>query len=93
MLSIEEIKKVAKLSKLELTDQEIKKQQAELSGILDFFEKLKEVDTTGVEPLSQVTGLENILRKDEVENFSSKKLLNSSQRKKSQNMVSVPNVF
>jgi aspartyl-tRNA(Asn)/glutamyl-tRNA(Gln) amidotransferase subunit C len=93
MLSLEEIKKVAKLSKLELTDEEMKKYQTELSGILDFFEKLKEVDTDGVEPLSQVTGLENVLRTDEVENFPAEKLLQSSPREKSQNMVSVPNVF
>ncbi len=93
MLSLEEIQKVARLSKLELTPDEEKKYQAELSELLGFFEKLENVDTSSVEPLSQVTGLENNLRIDEVQNFDADKLLKCSPREKSQDMVSVPAVF
>ncbi len=93
MLTIEEIQKVARLSKLELTGEELKKHQIELSGILDFFKKLSKVETENVDPLFQVNGLENVIRKDKVENFPAEKLLECSPREKSQHMISVPNVF
>lgn len=93
MISLEEIQKVARLSKLELTPAEQEKYQAELSELLGFFEKLEKVNTDTVEPLSQVTGLENNLRTDTVENFDSDDLLECSPREKIDHMVSVPAVF
>ena len=56
---------VAKLANLRLNEEEAIKFEKQLSEILNYIEKLKEVDTTSVETTSQVTGLENILRKDE----------------------------
>ena len=93
MITPADIEKVARLSKLNLSDEEAKKHLEELSNILGFFEKLETVDTEGVEPLSQVTGLTDNLRTDEVEGFDASKLLACSPREKSQNMVSVPPVF
>lgn len=55
---------VAKLANLPLTEQEKKKLQKQLSTILAYIEKLNEVDTKNIEPTSQVTGLENVLRED-----------------------------
>ncbi len=55
---------VAKLARLGLTEKEKKKFAKELSAILDFVEKLKEVKTEKVEPTAQVTGLENVSRED-----------------------------
>lgn len=65
MLSETEVKKIAKLVRIELTDSEIDKYKGELSSILDFVKKLNEVDTDGVEPLYQTTGLVNSVRPDE----------------------------
>jgi len=93
MITPADIQKTAHLSKLNLTEEEEKRYLEELSGILGFFEKLEKVDTENVEPLSQVTGLVDNLRKDEVESFDASKLLNCSPREKHQNMVSVPPVF
>ncbi len=93
MITNADIQKIANLSKLDLTKEEEKRYLEELSGILGFFEKLEKIDTENVEPLSQVTGLENNLRQDVVENFEASKLLNCSTREKHQNMVSVPAVF
>lgn len=93
MLTRDEIIKIAELSRLELSESEIEKYQTELSGILDFFEMLKEVNTEGVEPTAQVTGLENILRIDEVQTFSEGNLLGCSPLPKSNNQVAVPAVF
>lgn len=61
------VKHVADLAKLGLTDQEVLKFQSQLSGILDLVNRLSEIDTNGVEPTSQVTGLENVFREDETE--------------------------
>lgn len=55
---------VAKLASLPLKKEEIEKFQKQLSAILDYIKKLNEVDTKNIEPTSQVTGLENITRKD-----------------------------
>jgi len=57
---------VAKLANLRLNEKETIKFEKQLSEILNYVDKLKEVDTTNIETTSQVTGLENILRKDEV---------------------------
>lgn len=65
-ISRDEILKLAKLSKLKLSDDEITKYQKELSEILDYAENLSKVDTKGLKPTSQVTGLENATRADEI---------------------------
>ena len=64
MLSKEEVKHIAKLARLQLSDEEIEKYQKELSLILDYIGKLKEVDIKGVEPTSHAIEMENITRKD-----------------------------
>jgi aspartyl-tRNA(Asn)/glutamyl-tRNA(Gln) amidotransferase subunit C len=69
-LSKEEIKHIADLARLELTVEEKEKYGSQLSKVLDFIEQLKEVDTTDCEPTAQVTGLENIFRMDEKENWN-----------------------
>lgn len=56
---------VAKLANLALKPEEEKKFEKQLSDILSYVEKLKEVDTKNVEITSQVTGLENVTREDE----------------------------
>ena len=66
-LSVEEVRHVAKLAKLELGANEIEKFQKQLSEILDYVAILNEVETGKVEPTSQVTGLENVFRKDKAE--------------------------
>jgi aspartyl-tRNA(Asn)/glutamyl-tRNA(Gln) amidotransferase subunit C len=49
-----EVRYVAGLANLELTDAEVAKLQIDLNGILEHIDKLKEIDTTGVEPMAQV---------------------------------------
>jgi len=65
-LSRDEVLKLAKLSRLALSEEEITKYQKELSSILDYFERLSQVDTTGLEPTYQVSGLKNVMRSDTV---------------------------
>jgi aspartyl-tRNA(Asn)/glutamyl-tRNA(Gln) amidotransferase subunit C len=63
-ISAEEVKKIALLARLELTDKEIEKYQSDLSGILDYVDLISKVKTSDVEPTAQVTGLTDVVRKD-----------------------------
>ena len=65
-LKKEEIKHIANLARLDLSDQELKIYGEQLSNILGYIEQLQEVDTDGVEPTAQITGLENSWREDKV---------------------------
>ena len=65
MLSEEEVKKIAKMARIELSADEVAKFQNDLSKILDYVDDLKDVDTDGLEIVSSVTGLENVDRADE----------------------------
>ena len=66
MLSKEEVNHIAKLARLSLSREEVDKLQAELSSILDYIEKLKEVNVEGVEPTSHSILVENVLREDKI---------------------------
>lgn len=57
---------VAELAKLDLSESEIDKFLPQLSSIVDFVSQLNEVDTSGVEPTSQTSGLTDVLREDVV---------------------------
>lgn len=57
---------VAKLANLKIEKKEEKLFEKQLSSILDYIEKLKEIDTSETKETSQVTNLENITRKDQV---------------------------
>lgn len=63
-LTREDVLKLARLSRLRLTEDEIDQFEAEISEILAYVEQLSEVDTTGLEPTAQVTGLTNVMRDD-----------------------------
>ncbi len=65
-ISREDILKLAKLSKLRLSEDEIEQYQKELTEILEYISQLSKVDTKNLKPTSQVTGLENVTRKDEI---------------------------
>lgn len=61
-----DITHVAKLANLSLTDEEKKKFASQLKETIEYIEGLSEVNTEGIEPTSQVTGLENVTREDVV---------------------------
>jgi len=60
------VKKLAKLSSIGLSDEEVDVMAKELGSIVGFVEKLQSVDVDGVEPTFQVTGLKDAFRPDEV---------------------------
>ena len=61
-----DVKKVALLSRLELTDEEIEQQIGPLNDLLKQFEVLQQLDVTGVDPTSHSIPVVNVLRADEV---------------------------
>ncbi len=65
-LSTDDVKKVARLARMKLTDAELEEHKAKLSGIISFVEQLSEVDTDNVEPLSSVVDIKLRLREDKV---------------------------
>lgn len=71
-LTKDDVLKLAHLSRLKLTDDEIERFRSELSSILDYVRMLDEVDVKGLEPTYQVTGLKNVMRGDEVLDYRAK---------------------
>jgi aspartyl-tRNA(Asn)/glutamyl-tRNA(Gln) amidotransferase subunit C len=63
-LSHEEVRRIAELAKLDLTDEEVARYAGQLSHILQYFERLREVDTSHIEPTASVLPLKNVLRPD-----------------------------
>jgi aspartyl-tRNA(Asn)/glutamyl-tRNA(Gln) amidotransferase subunit C len=61
-LTREDVLRLAHLSRLRLSDDEVERFQGELSKILDYVEQLDQVDTQALEPTYQVTGLKNVMR-------------------------------
>ena len=68
-ISLEEVEHIAELARIELTEKEKRKFSDELSDILGYVEQLQKVNTKNIEPVSQVTGLVNVVRKDVAEDF------------------------
>jgi aspartyl-tRNA(Asn)/glutamyl-tRNA(Gln) amidotransferase subunit C len=64
MLTLEEVKKIAFLARIELSEAEVEKFQKDLSRVLEYVEELKAVNVEGLEEVSQVTGLVNVQRED-----------------------------
>ena len=65
-LSKDDVKHVARLSNLTLTDDQVTTYQEQLSDVVNYIEELQEVDVANTEPTSQTTGLVNVTREDEV---------------------------
>jgi aspartyl-tRNA(Asn)/glutamyl-tRNA(Gln) amidotransferase subunit C len=59
-----QVRRVALLSRLELSDEEVAQFSVQLSDIVEYIEKLNELDTTHVEPLAHCLGVHNVLRED-----------------------------
>ncbi len=66
-LTLDEVKHVAELAKLHLTDAEVAEYAEQLSAILDYAEMLQEVDTSDIPPTPYVLPLASVMRADEPE--------------------------
>jgi aspartyl-tRNA(Asn)/glutamyl-tRNA(Gln) amidotransferase subunit C len=64
------VRQVARLARLELSNEEVARFKEQLGNILDTMEELKQVDTNGVPPTSHVLGLTDVLREDVARPFA-----------------------
>ena len=93
IISDETIEYVGILAKLELSDEEKEKAKADMGKMLDYIDKLNELDTTGIEPMSHVFPVQNVFREDVVTNGDeSEKTLKNAPGEKD-NMFMVPRTF
>ena len=89
-ISTSDIQHLASLSSLALADDEVDGLRQDLENIIGYIEQLGELDTAGVEPTYQVTGLENVWREDEIQpGILAEKLLELAPEKQN-NQVKVP---
>lgn len=93
-LTDKDIKQLAHMMKLDLNEEEVEKFRGEISTILDFVSKLKEVDISGVSDVGKVVEERNNWREDVVKDSESipEELLNAAPEQKN-NYVKVPGVF
>ena len=85
--------KIAHLARLEFEEKDVEKMMADMTAIVDWVEKLKEVDTEGVEPLTTMSHEINVTREDEVKEHLNhdRALLNAP--KKDHDYFRVPKVI
>ncbi|MBI4433698.1 Asp-tRNA(Asn)/Glu-tRNA(Gln) amidotransferase subunit GatC [Candidatus Uhrbacteria bacterium] len=65
-LTRDDVLHLAKLCRITLTDAEVERDAVQLSSVISYIDQLQEVDVTGVDVVAHLTGLENVLRDDEV---------------------------
>jgi len=64
-LTPDEVKRIARLARVGLSDDEVARFQVQLSEILDYFQRLREVDTEGLPPTAHTLAMQNVMRADE----------------------------
>jgi aspartyl-tRNA(Asn)/glutamyl-tRNA(Gln) amidotransferase subunit C len=81
-VSLKDVEHIAKLAKLRFNDDELNRMAKEMNSILEYINKLNELDTSKVEPLSHVIDLKNVFREDEVkESYPVKEILKNAPSK------------
>lgn len=88
-ISDETIEYVGILAKLELSEEEKEQAKKDMGSMLDYIDKLNELDTEGVDPMSHVFAVQNVFREDEVTNGDDRDhmLLNAPAKKDGTYMV------
>ena len=92
-ISDETIEYVGILAKLELSDQEKEQARRDMGRMLDYIDKLGELDTTDVEPMSHVFPVQNVFREDVVTNGEMREQLLANAPQEKDGMFMVPRTF
>ena len=93
-LTHDEVKHIAKLARLELTEGEVEKFSQQLSDILSHAKMLDEVNTDNVEPIAQITGLKSVSFSDKEKGCEyADALLEQTPQSVQDHMIKVKNVF
>ena len=89
-ISEQEVKKIAELSRLSLTNEELKKRTKDMNNILDYMDTLNEIDTENVEELYNVHDMNNSLREDNYESSLDKKNVLANSPNSNSDYIEVP---
>ena len=93
IISDETIEYVGILAKLELSDEEKEQAKTDMGRMLDYIDKLGELDTSDVEPMSHVFPVQNVFREDVVTNGDEREQLLSNAPQEKDGMFVVPKTF
>ena len=93
IISDETIEYVGILAKLELSDEEKEQAKSDMGRMLDYIDKLGELDTSDVEPMSHVFPVQNVFREDVVTNGDTREQLLMNAPEQKDGMFMVPKTF
>ncbi len=93
IINDETIEYVGILAKLELSDAQKEQAKKDMGRMLDYIDKLGELDTTGVEPMSHVFPVQNVFREDVVTNGDMRDALLANAPEEKDGMFMVPRTF
>ena len=89
-VSEQEVKKIAELSRLSLSSEELKKRTDDMNNILNYMDTLNEIDTENVEELYNVNDIKNSLREDNFESSLDKKDVLANSPNSNSDYIEVP---
>ena len=92
MITIKDVEHVAKLARLELTEEEKVKFSKQLGDILKYVEQMTKVDTTDVEPMSHAIPIVNVMREDKVVSEQTKEELMANAPSEEDGFFRVPKI-
>ncbi len=92
-ISIKEIEKIARLSRIMLTTEEKGTYGRQLADILDYMEKLNELNTDDVQPMAYATTLKNVFREDKIKSSYSRQEILKLSPSNSNGFFKVPKII
>lgn len=93
MIDREQVRKVAHLARLELTPAEEEQFTTQLSGILDYFEQLSELDVTDVQPTTRAIEVVNVVRSDILQPYPEREAILENAPDRDGNFFKVPRII
>lgn len=92
-LSLDEVRKVAHLARIQLTAEEEEKFAAQLNNILTYVEQLSELDVTDVEPTTRAIDVNNVMRPDQLERYTDREGLLGCAPDRDEDFFKVPKIL
>ncbi|MEM6503742.1 MAG: Asp-tRNA(Asn)/Glu-tRNA(Gln) amidotransferase subunit GatC [Cyanobacteria bacterium P01_C01_bin.89] len=92
-MSLDEVRKVALLSRIALTDDEEERFAAQLNDILDYVEQLNELDVEGVEPTTRAIDVSNVMRQDAHSAYENREGLLNNAPDRDEDFFKVPKIL
>ncbi len=93
MIDLEQVRKVASLARLELSEAEEQQFTGQLNSILDYVQQLDELDTTDVPPTTRAIEVSNITRPDRLEVFAGREAILDSAPDREEDFFKVPKIM